>query len=557
MLHPKQHITDLSEICFRQGIKHIVISPGSRNAPLIDSFFLKFGEQCISIVDERSAGYFALGLAHYDKIPVVLICTSGTAVLNYGPALAEAYYAHVPLLAITADRPAELIDQQDNQTIRQREVFRNFVKKSFHLPEHIDSQDLLRKTHRQILEAIGHTLLPCAGPVHINVPLHEPLYETLPSVSADIDLDSYHYILRDTDIPDKLISQWQNARRIMIIHGHDYPDTGLTDSLAKLAKDTRITIIAENISNVCGKGIISNPELIFTLSAKSLPGYPELLIYSGGQIVSKRLKHYLRAARNLTAWRIGIDDYSMDTFKQSNIILPVRAEVFYRKLTEFTAENTTGGYKDEWYNAFHVALETRDRLLDQVPFSDLTAIQSVLEHVPSGSLVELGNSTPIRYAQNFDSIKEVQYFSNRGVSGIDGCLSSAAGAAFASKRLAIAIIGDLSFVYDSNALWNRKLPSNLRIVVINNRGGGIFNLLDGPSTKAAFTDYIEAAHPVNIQKLAEAFNLDYFCTDEHNELNSMLPVFMEQSGRTKIMEIRTGTENNKRAFNLIFGKNTE
>jgi 2-succinyl-5-enolpyruvyl-6-hydroxy-3-cyclohexene-1-carboxylate synthase len=176
MPHPKQHISDLAEICRLKGIRQIVISPGSRSAPLIQSFYRVFGDDCISIVDERSAAYFALGIAEYTRTPVVLICTSGTAVLNYGPALAEAYYQGVPLLAVTADRPRELIDQQENQTLHQSGIYRNFSKGSFDLPQVITSADDLWYAHRLINEAVDLTKTPFEGPVQINVPLTEPLF---------------------------------------------------------------------------------------------------------------------------------------------------------------------------------------------------------------------------------------------------------------------------------------------------------------------------------------------------------------------------------------------
>jgi len=176
MIHPKQHITDLAEICFQHEVHSIIISPGSRNAPLINAFYQRFDNRCISIVDERSAAYFALGISRTVQKPVVLICTSGTAVLNFAPALSEAYYQQIPLIAITADRPAEWIDQYDNQTISQNNIYKNFVKQSYQLPQDISNSDDLWYVHRIVNEAFFKALHQNAGPVHINVPLREPLY---------------------------------------------------------------------------------------------------------------------------------------------------------------------------------------------------------------------------------------------------------------------------------------------------------------------------------------------------------------------------------------------
>jgi 2-succinyl-5-enolpyruvyl-6-hydroxy-3-cyclohexene-1-carboxylate synthase len=555
MLHPKQHIADLSEICFQSGIKYIVISPGSRNAPLIESFYSKFGEQCISIVDERSAGYFALGLARTEGNPVALVCTSGTAILNYGPAVAEAYYARIPLLAITADRPAEWIDQQDNQTIRQRDIFRNIVLKSFHLPETVGTLDELLQVQQLVCQAIEHTRFPCSGPVHLNIPVREPLYESLPHFTADIIISSESK-LSEVPLPDTFLSQYQAAKRVMIIHGLDFPGTKVVEPLLNLAKNQGILVVAENISNISFDGVIANPELLLAHVNSEKLEAPDLLLYSGGQITSKRLKQYLRGIRNLNVWRIGIDDYRMDTFKQGNTILEAPADLVYNKIELLNVAGRDEQFISGWYDASRKIRSIRDQAIEESPFSDLVAFNAIINAIPAHANLELGNSTPIRYTQFFDTIAGVKYRSNRGVSGIDGSLSSAVGTAFASKELTLAIIGDLSLIYDSNALWNKRLPDNLRIIVINNQGGGIFSLLDGPRSKASFEEYVEAYHPVDIQKLVEAFNLDYFCVVDLKSLTHLLPVFLNDSGKTRVLEVRTIRENNCKAFNLITGRSS-
>lgn len=554
MLHPKQYIADLSEICYQSGIKYAVISPGSRNAPLIEAFYSRYKDCCISIVDERSAGYFALGLARFLRSPVALVCTSGTAVLNYSPALAEAYYARIPLLAITADRPAEWIDQQDNQTIRQPDVYKNFILKSFHLPEVVDTPDALSLVQHMIWQAIGYTQFPYRGPVHLNVPLHEPLYETLPSVSGNIKAASQDTGKKEVLIPSSLLLQWKTAQKVLIIHGLDYPDSGIAEPLRSLAKDPGVLIIAENISNVHGEGMVANPELLLAHTDNKKLDTPDLVLYSGGQIVSKRLKQYLRGIKKLNVWRIGLDNYKMDTFRQHNTNMECGANIVYSQLTSIDSERKSDGYKANWLKANDQALNIREQVLKKSPFSDLIVFKTLLDALPSGVNLELGNSTPIRYAQFFNTTNGLKYFCNRGISGIDGCLSSAVGTAFASTNLTVTIVGDLSFIYDSNALWNKRLPANLRIVVMNNHGGGIFSLLDGPDSKASFEEYVEAFHPVDIQKLAEAFNLDYFCISEQDSLTAVMPIFLKDSGKAKVMEVRTERRDNIKAYNLITGR---
>jgi 2-succinyl-5-enolpyruvyl-6-hydroxy-3-cyclohexene-1-carboxylate synthase len=554
MIHPLQHIADLSEICFNHGVSFVVISPGSRNAPLIDAFSARFGEKCYSIVDERSAGYFALGLARNSKKPVVLVCTSGTAALNYGPALAEAYYQRIPLVAVTADRPARWIDQQDNQTIRQNGIYKQFIKQDFTLPEVIRDEKSLKELHALIGLALSVAVSGSWGPVHINVPLGEPLYGELPEASQKINLKRSQTGGQTTGIPDDFFSQFNLAKGICIIHGQDLPDRQQMMDIHALAEDHRVVFIAEDISNICSRSFIRNPELMLAHARKRNLVPPDLLIYSGGQLVSKKMKEFLRSYRIANTWRIGEDDYDIDTFSQQNKILRLPVCQVYRELTAHVRLSRESLFKSSWQEADHHARKFFNDSVDHLPFSDLSVVYRLLNSMPQTAILELGNSSPVRYSQLVPSTDCRKVYSNRGVSGIDGCLSAAVGTSLSSGELTIAVLGDLSFVYDSNALWNKKLPDNLRIVVLNNRGGGIFSLIDGPSGKPSFEDYFLAHHPVNLQKLAEAFNLNYFCVKNNRKLTDLLPDFFGKMGRAAVLEVFTERTNNLEAFNRIMGR---
>jgi 2-succinyl-5-enolpyruvyl-6-hydroxy-3-cyclohexene-1-carboxylate synthase len=557
MPHPKQHITDLAELCYRMGVQYVVISPGSRNAPLISAFVNRFGNNCISIVDERSAGYFALGLARTKGSPVVILSTSGTAVLNYGPSLAEAYYQHIPVLAITADRPAEWIDQQDNQTIRQNEVYKNFVKSSYQLPLIVETERNLSEIHYRINSAILDTFRGHFGPVHLNVPLDEPLYDPLPEASknfADTASDASHE--NSFYLPENLKTQWINANRIMIAHGHCIPNDQVFQALKKLSEDPRVVIIAENISNCAAAEFIPNPEILLANSGDYLDIAPDLLIYSGGQVVSKRLKTYLRSLTIVNSWRIGNDDFPLDTFKQKNQILKVSPDQAYIHLANYTNSKGTNDFKNSWLQASVAGFSKIQSMISDLPFCDLKAFEIIFKTIPPEIILELGNSSVIRYSQLFRSRSDITYYSNRGVSGIDGCLSTAVGTAFTADQITLSILGDLSFVYDSNALWNNQLPDNLRIIVINNSGGDIFNLIDGPSKQPDIHRYIVANHPVSIQKLAEAFNLDYFCCKYEQELKEKLIDFLRPDSKAALLEIKTTSEQNSVYFRQIMSKSS-
>ncbi len=539
MPHPRQHIADLAEICRRKGIARAVISPGSRSAPLIKAFYGALGEACISIVDERSAAYFALGIALFTQKPVALICTSGTAALNYAPALAEAYYQKVPLLAITADRPREWIDQQDNQTLRQPGIYSNYIKRSYELPQVMTSPDDLWYAQRLINDALNTCSAPGKGPVHINVPLADPLYDDLPAPSESIRLIDQAEPGISLELPDEMVHEWENARRILIIHGQDIPESEASKVLPSLLSDGRIAIIAENIANIPGKQIISNSNLVISKNRGNSPPYPDLIIHSGGQVVSKALTGYLRRAPGVKCWRIGTDKGIVDTFKQVTRIIRHPCAAVYRALADSDGSNAGSSYQANWNTLTTRAVSAAEENIRQASFSDLRIFNRIFQSIPSGTVIALGNSSVIRYAQLFPAHDGCTYYSNRGVSGIDGCLSTAAGLAHASGRLTLAVTGDLGFLYDSNALWNRELPANLRIVVINNGGGGIFHILKGPSEQPGFTKFIEADHPANIHKLADSFGIGYFFAGDEKTMQNQWDEFMQEGGKAALFEVKS------------------
>lgn len=539
MVHPKQHIVDLPAILQHKGLEYVVISPGSRSAPLIAAFYRIFEEKCLSIADERSAAYYALGIALFTGKPVALICTSGTAVLNYAPALAEAYYQQVPLLAITADRSPEWIDQQDNQTIRQRNVYQPFVKKSLEMPVIMASSDTLWHTHRMANEAFDLCMSPNKGPVHINVPLAEPLYDELPPVSEVLHHIDHVIPHAKTELTVELAREWNEAQSILIVHGQDSPDSETSHVLPVLMSDPRVVVVAENIANVNAPGIISTSNLMLSNARDNNLPYPDLVIHSGGHVVSKALAGYLRKALHVKLWRVGTDHTLIDTFKQARRHIHCPPHLFYRALTDLIQQGKTSGWAHQWHQLDETTRLKLDETLSQLPFSDSLVFRHIADSIPDDTLVALGNSSVIRYSQLFSTNLLAHYYANRGVSGIDGCLSTASGIALASGRLTLTVLGDLSFLYDSNALWNRELPPNLRIVVINNHGGGIFHIIKGPSEKPGFKKLVEAYHPVNIHKLADAYGLQYHFAGDLASLVAVWPEFMNKNQMASVLEIET------------------
>ncbi|MEZ5104556.1 MAG: 2-succinyl-5-enolpyruvyl-6-hydroxy-3-cyclohexene-1-carboxylic-acid synthase [Draconibacterium sp.] len=533
-----QHITDLAEILFARGVENVVISPGSRNAPLIRAFYNRFKEKCRSLVDERSAAYFALGQSLITKKPTVLISTSGTAVLNYAPAIAEAFYQQIPLLILTADRPVEWVGQQDNQAINQQNIYKNYIKASYSLPVETSTPDDLWMAHRVINEAFCKTISGSFGPVHINVPLREPLYETLPEVSKKLKITHI-------EEPDSVFSKdslfysdWQKATSIMLVCGQSLPNESLKEAVEKLSADSRVVIVAEPLANLNNENVIFNPEVVLN-SKTEYPemAIPELVIYFGGQVVSKKVKLFLRELENSKFWFISPGNELIDTFQ--NIDAKIQAEpVSILKSLNLKLSETESDYKRFWKAEQKNAGFLTEKFTNNIAYSDLQVFKSLSETLPEKAIVFAGNSSVVRYLLYFGQ-KQRTFYSNRGVSGIDGCLSSAAGIASKVDEPVYVIVGDLAFTYDSNALWNRELPKNLKIILINNEGGGIFHLLKGPSEHEAFLPIVNAHHPVNFKKLAEAFGLNHQLCTSINELHGLVQNLCKKTDKVEILEIRT------------------
>lgn len=538
MVHQLQHIPDMTEILFAHGVRDVVISPGSRNAPLIRAFFNRFGDGCNSLVDERSAAYFALGKSLVTQKPTVLICTSGTAALNYAPAIAEAFYQQVPLLIITAARPPEWIGQLDNQAIQQINIYGNNIKASYSIPVATTNSDDLWFAQRIVNEAFHKTVSGNCGPVHINVPLREPLYEILPDVSPRIQIIKREETTFSLSKNSAFLADWEKANSILIVCGQLSPNNDIKETIQYLSTDSRVVVVAEPISNVYGSAAISNPEVILNskiiYSEKALP---DLVIYTGGQVVSKKIKLFLRGLKNSTFYRISIDEKIIDTFQNVQSIIYAEPHSI---LNGLNIKMLDGGssFKKFWINEQKKAEILVGKYIEKIAYSDLLVFKEISTQLPDDAIVFAGNSSVVRYLNYFNQ-KHRKYYSNRGVSGIDGCISTAAGLASKVDEPVYVIVGDLAFVYDSNALWNRDLPKNLKIILINNEGGGIFHLLKGPSETDDFEPFVNAHHPVDFKKLADAFGVNYRLGSTENELSAAIKNLVLQNGETEILEIMT------------------
>ena len=544
MTEGKEQIARLAEIMIRKGIRNVVVSPGSRNAPVV-ILFSRYPElKLVSVADERSAGFFALGMAQRLNEPVAVLCTSGSAAINYGPAISEAFYQKVPMFVITADRPPEWIDQGDGQTIRQQNLFANYIRKSYQLPSDTETPQNRWYFDRQVSEAADRCVFPVSGPVHVNLPLAEPLYN-LENTSVPVDVRSPGVAQCVNKLSDDQLAQladiWNSSSRKMVIAGQLPPGHGLDSPIRKITNDPSVILLTETTSNLEEDSHIRCIDRVIEgISGEMGTFQPEILLTFGGAIVSKKIKALLRKYRPAHHWHVSDDpdEFHLDTYQSLTLTLPVTAESF---LSQFAGavKPGSGSYFNDWVNRKMNRKERHGNYLGQLPWCDMKAYEVLFRGIPAGSHVHLSNSTPVRYAQLFDQPRSFRFWSNRGTSGIDGCVSTAAGAALATNETVTVITGDIGFFYDSNALWNHHLTPNLKIIMVNNGGGNIFRILPGPDKYPVMGPFLETAHSLHADGLASNFGLDYFVVSDEKQLAEVLPSFYAELNRPALLEICT------------------
>ncbi len=558
MFSDNEMIGRLVALLSQKGVKHVVISPGSRNAPLINSLTSHPDLICHSITDERSAGYFALGLSLSLNEPVALTCTSGTATLNYAPAMAEAYYQHVPLIALTADRPEELIDQREGQAIRQNNIYHNFIKFEASIPQEPYDEDRLWYGERLVAEAINQAVSPARGPAHLNIPLREPLYgqqEKTTSAGKNIHMQPMTISLPE-NVTSKLAQVWNSTEKVMILTGVLSGHHQLESALKKAAHLPNTVVLTERTSNLYDQDFHHHTDrLLNTIPANYSKDYaPDLLITIGTDVVSKQIKAFLRKQRPENHWHIDEGQQHTDTYKSLTDVIPVSPDVFLESILPHLHPDKETAFAKKWNDLEECARQMHEDFISEVEWSDFSAFRTLMEKIPAPSTLHLGNSTPVRYSLLFPPKKQVRYLSNRGTSGIDGIVSTAAGFASGSNDINTVITGDVSFFYDSNALWNAELPPNLRIIVIHNQGGSIFRIIPGPSGTGQMEKYFETRQTFNIEKMAAVFDLNYYYCDEQTGLERVLKEIYKPHSRAALLEIKTPGEKNDKVLKAYFNR---
>ena len=557
--------------CKAKRIKNIVISPGSRNAPLTIDFTEDRYFSCFSVVDERSAAFFALGIAQYLTTPVAVVCTSGSALLNYYPAVAEAFYSGIPLVVISADRPLYKIDVGDGQTIRQDHVFKRHIGYSANLKQDIvhararvqkyapnwilgnsepEAQRLIQEYNDQELNTALNVSLKLNLPIHINVPFEEPLYGTALKPAA-IPVVVPVEPVEDKPINDlqNYVNIWNTADRKLVLVGVMPPNEVEQQFLEKLATDPSVIVMTETTSNLHHHTFFASIDsLLAPIEKCENPNHiykrlqADLVLTFGGLVVSKKIKAFLREYPPRHHWHIdALRAYN--TFFVLNHHFKMSVNAFFRQFLENTVPQPSTYYP--YWHAIRVKYEAkRTQYLQQITFSDMLVFATLFKTIPEKYQLQLANSSTVRYAQLFDLHASLCVNCNRGTSGIDGSTSTAVGAAVYAKTPTLLITGDLSFFYDSNGLWNSYIRPDFRILLINNGGGGIFRILPGKENSENFQRYFETSHQLNAAHMSHQFGFEYSCAQNDTQLRSALVSFYKVSKQPKVLEVQTPREVN-------------
>jgi 2-succinyl-5-enolpyruvyl-6-hydroxy-3-cyclohexene-1-carboxylate synthase len=445
---------------------------------------------------------------------------------------------------ITADRPPEWIDQNDGQSIHQRDVFQNHVKKSFELPVSTDNADAQWQVYRIINQAIITSKTGHPGPVHINAPFREPLYpregqtreysQQVALVAADKTQKKLH-----TEDWERLAIQWGMANRILIAGGQYSFSNKLVSTLDNLKNHTILPVIGGATSNLhLVKGVIKHAELILGQQDSLLQTLqPDLLITFGGGFISKNLKLFLRSYAPVHHWHIQESGYPPDTFRSLTRVIATDPANFFTELIDHFPRKENSTWYHSWEQQENLAQKKLDKFLDSADYNEIHAVDQLMKST-NGFHLHLANSSPVRWVDLIGTPLEImETSSNRGTSGIDGCSSTAVGHSLVNDRLNLLITGDMAFFYDRNAFWHQyKLP-NLKIVMLNNHGGGIFRLVDGARNQPELEELFVTYQPLAAENTARDFGMKYIHCNKKEDLSAKMEDLLQPSEHAVLLEI--------------------
>ena len=560
MYSNKENVNILTSLLLEYGVSDAVVCPGSRNAPIVHNLSVCEAIRCRPVTDERSAAFYALGLAIATRRPTVVCVTSGSALLNVMPAVAEAAYQHVPLVVISADRPQQWIDQLDGQTIPQSDALGRFVRKAVQLPEpHNDEERWLCR--RLVNEAMHLATCRQGAPVHINVPISEPLFEfnteQLPQLSRFNNIKRAAIKDASMDMPDA----FHEAKRPMIVIGQLAHGTVSHETIRSLSE--KYVVMSEPLSNPSYMTIHFDEAIRYIVSDNSSINddeddktayYPDYVIYVGDTLVSKPARRFLRNAKApsclITPDAADIHDPLM-TLTDIVECDTDSINALLASLCDAPDTDERCRFHDRWQSFLDAYAAHADAYAPE--YSQMATVKYFEEQLADLDIdicVHYANSSAVRlaciYAQHY-------VWCNRGVNGIEGSLSTAAGFSLATNDMTVCVIGDLSFFYDQNALWNSNLRGNLRVILLNNRGGGIFRQLPGLSDSPAADDLVMASHENTAQGICTQNDIGYMSAKNMDEMQiGIVTLLTRESERPMLLEVFTDSNDDVKALEKYF-----
>jgi len=536
------------------GVRKIVLSPGMRNVPIVHSVEQDEFFQCYSMVDERSAAYFAMGLAQESGETVALCCTSGTAAVNYSPAVHEAFFQKVPLVVITADRNPYYLYQLEDQSLPQFRLFDGVCKKSVTLPlvkDNIDYWYCIRILNEAFLE-LNHN---GKGPIHINVPIEQDIVsfntDKLPAITA-----IRRTILSRCTAEEKeaLINKLKSYKRILVIYGQSLTASETKKSLVEnFVSQYNCVIAVEHISNLKCKGTVNTYLICNVLTDDVFEKMaPDLVISMEGQFLSQLRFLLMRCKKSFEYWCVNESGSVVDPLRKLTHIIEGSSEEFFEFFKDCESENII---ENEYLNQWNGRLK-RLKIAEEYdfPYSNNYAVQKIMQNVPKGVLIHFGTDTIVRLSQCFSLDESITAYANRGTTGIDGTLSSFIGQSAEGDRLSFLLIGDLSFFYDMNGLWNRYVGKNIRILLCNNEGGETF-YWNGARHISNRHVHIAAEHFSTAEGWAKSQGLKYLSARNKEEFDSRISEFLsEASDRPILFELFTKKDRDAEIMDEFYEK---
>lgn len=588
MFSNKENINILTSLLLEYGVSDAVVCPGSRNAPIVHNLSQCQSIRCHPVTDERSAGFYALGIAQATQRPTVVCVTSGTALLNLAPAVAEAYYQHVPLVVVSADRPVQWIDQLDGQTLPQPDALGSFVRKAVSLPEphvaSVGSGDGLEAAgkgalsdgdkrldeerwmcRRLVNEALHAATCRQPAPVHINVPITEPLFAfdvaELPVAKRFRQMEKVSFLNQQRQLFERFFS----ADRPMIVIGQMAYGIISPETIRSLSQ--HYVVMAEPLSNLHYQTIHFDEAVRVVESLdrnESLQYVPDYIIYIGDTLVSKPTRRWLRSTKAtscvITPDALDIhdpittlEDIVECPLEDVDLLLSSFCDI-YDNPEDFEDDEDVMAHEDSRHGFHACWQQLLDRCAERAEayepgFSQMATVkyfEEQLADLDTDICVHYANSSAVRlaciYAQHY-------VWCNRGVNGIEGSLSTAAGFSLATDALTVCVIGDLSFFYDQNALWNSNIGGNLRIVLLNNSGGGIFRQLKGLDKSPVATSFVAAQHETTAQGICTQNDIGYISAKDMGEMQiGIVTLLTRETNRPMLLEVFTDVDEDMKAM---------